>query len=303
MELSELVGQLDTFFAVKKLQTDPAMSVFLPQVYNAIDFDWQSFFEPDFTSRFNGLMIKGNSPVSTVFCAVFPTPEIIEKFIITARCGEMLFLHHPIDMEAGIPGQRMGAGFLPINPDHLEKIKAKGLSIYACHAPLDTHDKVGTNTAIVEALGGTLIDSFFPYGSGFAGRICEIDPLNTDALIGRLKIIFDVPFLDFAGVKKTKITRLGIIAGGGDDAEMMNYVEGKNCQALLTGEIHTYHSGEWGKENNSKIEKYSQETKMSLIGVSHASSEFLVMKTQMIPYIENTFNLKAEVIPQSIWWR
>jgi len=42
---------------------------------------------------------------------------------------------------------------------------------------------------------------------------------------------------------------------------------------------------------------------MSLIGVSHAASEFLVMKTQMSRWFAEHFSVKVALLPQQVWWR
>lgn len=48
---------------------------------------------------------------------------------------------------------------------------------------------------------------------------------------------------------------------------------------------------------------FAATTSMSLIGVSHAASEFLVMKTQMVDWFTQNCDVKAMTIPYSHWWR
>jgi hypothetical protein len=47
---------------------------------------------------------------------------------------------------------------------------------------------------------------------------------------------------------------------------------------------------------------YVPETQMALIGVSHAASEYVVMKEMKI-WFEQNFAVKAALIPLSKWWR
>ena len=305
MKLSLITDKLDNLFGVKELNADPAMSRWVPRVYDAISFDWKGTFEPDFNQRFNGLMIRGFEDVSNVFCSVFPTEEVLQKFLIKAQQGDLLFLHHPIDLQCGDPRnkKKLGAGFTAINPRTIDQIISSKLSVYSCHAPMDCTREIGTNAAIVKSLNATIISEFLPYGNGFAGRICEIESVSTKELITKLIAIFEVPYVDFVGKEIVKINKIAIVAGGGDDVEIMQEVENSSVQAYITGEIHSYHSSDWGKQNTVKVNSYADKTNMSMIGVSHASSEYLVMKNQMVSWFEATLNIKAFGIPLSTWWR
>lgn len=303
MELSIVTQRLDDLFDVKKLQSDPAMARFIPMVYDPIGFDWKSEFQPDFVTRFNGLMLKGSDKVSAIFCAVFPTPEVLERFIAQSQEGDMLFLHHPIDMQCGDPRGELGKGFQPIAPETIKTIKAKKLSVYSCHAPMDYHKEIGTNVAIAAALGAKVIDEFLPYGNGYAGNICEVSPLSTKELIDKAKNIFNIPYVDFAGAEHDKIQKIAVVAGGGTDVEDMAVAEQKGAQCYLSGEIINRIDNDYARNQRDESEKYAKRTKMSLIGVSHSASEFLVMKTQMTQWLKKNLGVRAVVIPQERWWR
>lgn len=303
IKLSVATEKLDGFFGVKELESDPAMSRFVPMVYEPIGFDWKKEFEPDFVARCNGLMLRGAEDVSAIFCSVFPTSEVLAKFISQSQTGDLLFLHHPIDMQCGDPRGELGRGFQPIAPKTIETMKSKELSVYACHAPMDCHREIGTNAAIVKALGAKVVDEFLPYGNGNAGRICEVSPLSTNQLISRAKSIFHIPYVDFAGRKHSKIARIAIIAGGGTDVEDIVEAEKNRAQGYLTGEITNRVDNDYGRKQRKEDEEYARKTKMSLIGVSHAASEFLVMETQMVQWLRRNLGIKAVTIPLEKWWR
>lgn len=150
--LPNLINKLNDLFKVKELDKDPGFSRFIPMVYDPIRFDGKNAFEPDFTERFNELMIKGSAKVRTVHLAVFPTDEVLETFIDDAQSGDLLFMHHPLFMECGDPKGDWGRGFLPIRLDLLDQMKSKGLSVYTCHAPLDYNKQISTSLAIAEQL-------------------------------------------------------------------------------------------------------------------------------------------------------
>jgi hypothetical protein len=53
---------------------------------------------------------------------------------------------------------------------------------------------------------------------------------------------------------------------------------------------------------NEEILEFSRNTRMILVGVSHAASEYVVMKTQMKNFFESK-GLSTTPLPQQNWWR
>ncbi len=302
VKLSKIVQTFDSFFEVKKLKTDPSMSVIFTKVYKD-DFLIKKMLQADFIKRFNGLMIKGGVSVSKIFTASFPQDEILEEFITTSSEGDLLLTHHPIPMESGNPRAELGRGFIPLNVNLMNEIVNKKLSIYSCHAPLDYNTKISTSRAIAKALNAKIIDEFLRYGNGNAGLIAEIPPISHMEMISKLKKIFGIPYVDFAGKAVEIINKISIVAGGGDEVEYVRISQKKGVQAYLSGEIFSNHKSDWAKENNQKLKKYYKSINISLFGVSHASSEFLVMKTLMPKFIDKMFGISAEPIPQKEWWK
>ena len=300
--LSDLVNKLNTLFKVKELEKDPAMSQFVPMVYKDYPEELKNLYEPEFLKRFNGLMVKGGEKIHTVFTASFPHDEILDKFFVQSETGDLLFLHHPIPLECGDPKGVLGRGFIRNNPILLQKIKQKKLSIYSCHAPLDYNEYISTNRAIAEALQATIMSEFLPFGNGYAGLIAKIKPSSTRGLISELKKIFSIPYVDFAGKSMKRITMVGIVAGGGDEMSYSQMSLDKGAQAYITGEIFSHYDSDWGRENTSKLKEYAKITDISLIGVSHAASEFLVMRTQIPQWFKEYFELSVIPIAQQKWW-
>lgn len=301
IELSKIVKEFDSFFKVKDLKKDPAMSFFMPLVYKGRESDLKHV-RKEFLKQYNGLMIEGNKTVKTIFTASFPHDEILSKFISKSSRGDLLFLHHPIPLESGDPKGKLGRGFLRNNPKLIQKIVNKKLSIYVCHAPLDYHDKISTSRAISEALGGKVKKTFLPYGNGNAGLIVEIEPISTKDLVKKLKKIFKVSYVDFAGSTLDSITKVGIVAGGGDEIEYSQVAKKLDAQAYITGEIFSHYKSEWGKKNTKKIKKYVKTVDIGLIGVSHAASEALIMRTQLSEWIEETLGIPVVFLAQDKWW-
>lgn len=297
-----LGNALSKLFHIEEWETDPAFSRFIPMVYDPLGFDWAHFFEPEFVSRFNGFMLAGREEVETVFLAVFPTEEVLQSFIQQAAPGDLLFMHHPLLMECGDPRGKWGRGFLPIQPDLLKRLKDKELSVFTCHLPMDTSMPIGTGGAIMEALGAVLIQPFIPHGNGHVGGIFRVKETNTDELITQLTAIFDIPYTDFEGIRHTSIDTVAIVPGCGDVVHDMQEAEDLGAQAYITGEIHCHIDNPYGRQRFAQMMEYVQKTSLSLIGVSHAASEYLVMKTQMKRWFEQHTSVNVVLLPQKQWW-
>ncbi|MDP5274914.1 Nif3-like dinuclear metal center hexameric protein [Chengkuizengella axinellae] len=302
VQLVDIVSSLNREFKINEFGKDPAFSRFIPKAYNN-DINWKKIFEPNFIELFNGLMIKGYSSVCNVFLAVFPTAEILEKFIEMGDPGDLLFMHHPLTMECGDPRGKWGRGFVHIEKSLLERVVDKGLSIYTCHAPMDYHRTLGTSQAIAEKLGIDVTERFIHNEKhGDIGIIGDIKTTNTIELIEQLKCIFEIPYVDFEGINKSVVKKVAVIAGCGDKVNWMEEAERKGVEAYISGEIHCHIDNDYGKERYQQIKDFANKTNMSLIGVSHSASEYLVKKTLMYRWFKDKFNLNVVLIPQNKWW-
>jgi putative NIF3 family GTP cyclohydrolase 1 type 2 len=300
--LSSITERLDEYFSIRELGPDPAFVRYIPLVYEPAGFDWHKEFEEQFNTYFNGLMIRGAELAGRVFLAVFPTDDVLERFISEADPGDLLFMHHPLFMECGDPHGEWGRGFLPIREEYIRRIKEKRLSVYTCHNPMDVHPVSGTSRAIAEALGVHVTDDFAQSDWGPLGLIGEIEPAGTADLIEHLKEIFDIPYVDFEGKTHDDIRKVAIVAGVGDKEPWMKEAELKGAQAYITGEVHCHIDNDYGRSKYDLIMKYVRLTSMSLIGVSHSASEFLVMKTKMHSWFEREFSIQPVLLPQKKWW-
>lgn len=302
-QLDEIVTLLDKEFNISSYDKDPSFSRFIPTVYDSIQFDWKKAFEDEFSVRFNGLMIKGGEVVNQIFLAVFPTDSVLEHFIQNSHEGDLLFMHHPLLMECGDPQGEWGRGFLPIKESYIEQIKQNNLSVYTCHDPLDRHKHLSTNIAIANELGAEIIESNKVSGSQTEYILyCKVDKISTENLKNKLKVIFNIPYVDFKGKHDEGIEKVAIVAGCGDVVDWMKEAELQGVQAYITGEIHCHIDNEYGKNKFQKMKDFANGTSMSLIGVSHSASEFLVHKTLMRNWFETYFKCKTVVIPQEKWW-
>lgn len=302
MDLDELVAELDGLFSIKEWEKDPAMSRWVPRTYEGIGFDYSMMFEGDFCKRYNGLMVRSGDSIEKVYCASFPAPEIIGTILEDPCRRAMLFLHHPIDMEVS------GAGFRPISPDNIRRMKEEGISIYACHAPMDCNDTIGTTASMVQAFGMSVEANIAQYGNGFAGRVGSVAPVTLDELVARGKDLFGIARAEIGGQQKSSIKRIAVVPGGGDDTRFFFEAEEAGAEAYITGEWYTRSAPKeekdraWVEKNRSACIAYAEKSGMAFLGFSHAATEFLVMKNQMSEYFGEK-GLRVVCLEQEDWWR
>jgi putative NIF3 family GTP cyclohydrolase 1 type 2 len=197
----------------------------------------------------------------------------------------------------------MSCSIWPIDAARLQAIDQRELSMYACHAPMDTSLQVGTSAAIVEALGGTIADRFWPYGDGHAGLVADIPPISSSALVSLARRIFAVDTVEVEGTEHDEMTRVAVVGGVGDHVEQMMLAEGMGAQAYLTGELHVRIEGEYGRSKFEAVQAFAATTGMTLIGVSHAASEHLVIETQLSRWFAENLQITVHPIREPRWWR
>ncbi len=278
------------------------MREWVPRTYANAGYDYKKTFEADFCARYNGLMLRSGNEVDKIFCSAFASPDVLQKILASRAEDAMLVVHHPVDLEV------CGVGFLPIPSDVISAFTKKRISIYSCQAPLDCHEKIGTNEAIVQALGMKTEKNFVRYGNGYAGRIGSVELQKTDVLLRRIRGIFGVSRIEVGGCLKQEVARIAVVAGGGDETGHLRQAQENSCDMYLTGEWYPRYTPQDEDVRLSvarlreEIASFTKNLKMVLVGVSHAASEFLVMKTQMKDYFESR-GLPTEAIPQENWWR
>lgn len=109
-------------------------------------------FEPGFGARFNGLMLRGDDRVGTVWQLSFPEATTLSRLLDRTQPGDLIFAHHPIDMRCGDPRGRKGEGFIQIAPALLQRLRDHRVSYYSCHAPLDVHLRFSPSGAFVNLI-------------------------------------------------------------------------------------------------------------------------------------------------------
>ena len=198
----------------------------LPEIKRFLDETFACLAPQDFSN--NGLQL--DSGVADVRKMAFAVDACQKTFDMAAASGvQLLFVHHGFSWGGGIKYLNGYTG------RRVATLMQGGVSLYACHLPLDMHPVHGNNAVLCRLLDLLDVKPFFAYHGeniGFYGRLPKAMKLSEIASIMDEKLQANSRV--FAAADKP-MTTVGIVSGGGDDAIDECASLGIDC--LLTGEF------------------------------------------------------------------
>lgn len=130
----------------------------------------------------------------------------------------LLVVHHGISWGGGI--KRLTGGIYEV----VRAAMAADLAVYACHLPLDAHEKLGNNRLLADALGLKKLRPAFSYHGNVIGCTGELSNLKKasrllpDEITSKLKLP----------------CRVGVCSGGA--GEFAEEAKKLGCELFVTGE-------------------------------------------------------------------
>ena len=224
-------------------------------------------------TSWNGLQFEGNKNLKKVAFAVDAGVETFQK-AASLRC-DLVVVHHGQFWRSQNPGL---TGWAKKRIDVLYK---NGISLYACHLPLDRHKVVGNNAQIIKLLGGKIVKEFLYHSGkniGWTGRLKTPNSLHKIVKTLESELGSDPFVLPFG---KNKITTVAVCSGGGG--------YGGFYEALNEG-VDLYITGE-------AIEVFytAKDSGMNVIFAGHHSTETIGLDALM-KVVEKKFGLETVFI-------
>ena len=224
MRLDVLTGALDDEFGTRLVQDDDWADVF-EQCYP--DPYWREFAEPGWEGRWNGLMVRGSGEVARAVTCVFPSDRVVAGL----EPGTLLFSEHPVDF-ADEPG------FLPLSRASFETMRARGISFYNVHAPIDQHPRISPSRMCADAIGMTGVEEYFPIDPAIPGGCAVVgDSDHTIEEVAQLLSSWlgkEVP-VTVVSRHRPAAGRVTVVGGGGTDRELLEASLERGCQTYVTG--------------------------------------------------------------------
>lgn len=276
MNAKELYQKLEIDFELDKCRDD----------WNNIDFD-TNFVTENFRKRYIGILADNTDEINKVYTAVFPSEKVMQEILKRNEQNILLFTHHPVDWKIK-EGQ---SPFVNLNSNLLQKFKENRISIYTLHTPLDRNGEYSTSVNFAKNLGVTQIGEFAEYFGFLSGVIGKTNCKNISEIAEKLKeaVGHKVKIWNY-GTDEIMDNKVAVVAGGGNDPEILSEVIKLGINTFLTGV--TYPNKDYVP--SLQAHKVAKENKINMIGGTHYSTEkFACMK--MTEYFEK-LGIPAEFI-------
>jgi len=222
----------------------------------------EDFLCPKFIERSIGLVCDFAEDVNKVYCAVFPSEDVMKRIITDGTMDAMLFVHHAAiwDIRKPVPFYQMDRGLL-------EKFKENRVSIYNFHVPLDNFGEFSTSKTLADALGIEIETPFFEYCGAVAGIIgktkCKtVEGLNavfSEALGHQTKLYL-------YGDSSIQDGKVAVAAGGGNDLAFVSEMLENNIKVLVTGIT-------VDNEVSAHVHAFEKSNRINVLGGTHYSTE------------------------------
>jgi putative NIF3 family GTP cyclohydrolase 1 type 2 len=223
----------------------------------------QDFLCENFKKRSMGLVCDNSEEIGKVYTAVFPTDEIMQRILAGSETDALLFVHHPSIWDI----TKAPKVFQPMNGELLRQFKERRISIYNLHVPLDNFGEHSTSTTLGKALGIESAKAFAPYFGGLCGVIGKTDCRTVielsrryDKAVGHRTALCPYGDNGIAGGK------VAVIAGGGNDVEMLEEVAKEAVNTYVTG-VTTLN------DYSRKAHECAKKHRINILGGTHYSTE------------------------------
>ncbi|MFC1754527.1 Nif3-like dinuclear metal center hexameric protein [Thermoproteota archaeon] len=223
--------------------------------------DVEDFLSENFKKRSMGLVCDNSEEITKVYTAVFPSNDVMQKIIARDETDIMLFVHHPSIWDI----RNAPEVFQQMDRKLLQQFKDRKISIYNLHVPLDNYGEYSTSVTLAKALGIETEKAYAPYFGALCGVVGKTDCSTVEELKERLeKVIGHKAGIYTYGDKM--ITKVGVVAGGGNDVDILQETAKEGVNVLVTGIT--------AKNDHSKpAHDFASEHKINLIGGTHYSTE------------------------------
>lgn len=200
----------------------------------------------------NGLQVEGKENVNKIIFAENASLDVFKKAV--AEKGDLVIVHH------GHFWSRQNPSVKGFKKERVELLLKNGVSLYACHLPLDKHKEVGNNAQLLKILGAKIKKEFGKHEDVFIGWQGEFEkaiPAQEVAKRVNQKLNTKCKALLF-GPKMVKT--IAVCSGGGGYGMFFEAVAEKVDLYLSGDTIESYTYAKDGKFNTIFAGHYATET-------------------------------------------
>ncbi len=232
--------------------------------------DWAShmesvfeFISDNFKKRSMGLVCDNSQEINKVYTAVFPSDEVMRSILNKNETDIMFFVHHPSIWDI----RKAPEVWQQMNRDLLEQFKKRRISIYNLHVPLDNYGEYSTSVSLIKVLGIEIKKPFAPYFGALCGVFGKTEFLTIQELREKFESVVGHKINLYQNdIDEIKNKTVAIIAGGGNDINMLNEVAKEGVNTFVTGITIL-------NDHSRTAHEYAKENKINILGGTHYSTE------------------------------
>ena len=128
-------------------------------------------------------------------------------------------------------------GFLPLSRASFETMRARGISFYNVHAPIDQHPRISPSRMCADAIGLTGVEEYFPIDPAIPAAVRWWRQRPHDRGGGRAAVLVAGKRGAGDGRRRHRPAagRVTVVGGGGTDRELLEASLERGCQTYVTG--------------------------------------------------------------------
>jgi putative NIF3 family GTP cyclohydrolase 1 type 2 len=221
------------------------------------------FLSDNFKKRSMGLVCDFATEINKVYTAVFPSKDVMRRILNKGTQDAMLFVHHPSIWDI----RKAPENFQQMDKELLQQFRNRKISIYNLHVPLDNFGEYSTSVTLAKALGIKPEKAFAAYFGAMAGVFGKTDCSTVQELRNKFQEIVnhEVSLYKY-GDNEIKDVTVAVIAGGGNDVDILEEISKSGVNTFVTGiAVMNKHS--------SQAHVYAEKQGINILGGTHYSTE------------------------------
>lgn len=221
------------------------------------------FLTDNFKQRSMGLVCDFNTETNKVYTAVFPSNKVMKEVLDKNEEDILLFVHHPATWDI----RKAPEVFQQMTSELLEKFRERKISIYNLHVPLDNFGEYSTSVSLAKVLDVKTYKPFASYFGSLSGVFGKTKVSLVTDFENKYKEVLghDVKLYAY-GENEISNQSVGIIAGGGNEVELLKEIAEENINLFITG-ISVKNSF------SEEAHKFAQKNGINILGGTHYSTE------------------------------
>jgi putative NIF3 family GTP cyclohydrolase 1 type 2 len=239
-------------------------------INSSLSDDWishmQSVFDficDNFKKRSMGLVCDNSQEINKVYTAVFPSGEVTQSILGKNETDIMFFVHHPSIWDI----RKTPEVWQQMSRNLLEQFKKRRISIYNLHVPLDNYGEYSTSVNLAKVLGIEIKKPFAPYFGALCGVFGKTELLTIKELREKFESVIGHKISLYQNdIDEIKDKTVAVIAGGGNDVNMLNEVAKEGVNTFVTGITVL-------NDHSKAAHDCAKENKINILGGTHYSTE------------------------------